>query len=159
MFYVVHRIYHAIPTLWRFHAIHHSSADLDWLATYRVHPVDQIINATAIALPALLFGFSPLAFAIYAAFYQWHSILLHANIRASFGPLAAVITTPRFHRWHHANELEAYDRNFGGQLVIWDRLFGTRYEPAREPVAFGLDQPPAETFFAHIVSPFRSSNG
>jgi sterol desaturase/sphingolipid hydroxylase (fatty acid hydroxylase superfamily) len=111
------------------------------------------------AVPALLLGFSPLALLIYSVVYQWHSILLHSNVRVSFGPLEAVISTPRFHHWHHADEPEAYDRNFGGQLVIWDRLFGTAFDPAlnipgRYPERFGVDQPPREDFFAHILAPF-----
>lgn len=160
MLWIAHRLSHAVPLLWQFHRIHHSSRHLDWLAAYRVHPVDQILDATLMALPALLMGFSPFAVLIYAVIYQWHSILLHSNLRVPLGPLERVIATPQFHHWHHADQPEAYDRNFGGQLVIWDRLFGTTFnQPARgagasAPDLFGVGEPPREDFFVHLVSPF-----
>lgn len=158
-FYFAHRLFHAVPALWQFHRIHHSSEHLDWLAAYRVHPVDQIFNATIIALPALALGFSPIALLIYAILYQWHAIFLHSNLQVDFGPIGKFIVSPRFHRWHHANEVEAHDRNFGGQLAIWDRLFGTLIEPKREPSRLGVDDPPAEYFVSHLIAPVRRKNG
>ncbi|HEU4650747.1 MAG TPA: sterol desaturase family protein, partial [Croceibacterium sp.] len=87
MFWLAHRLYHAVPLLWKFHRVHHSSEHLDWLAAFRVHPVDQIVNASIIALPALLLEFSPAAVLLYALLYKWHAILLHSNVDVSFGPL------------------------------------------------------------------------
>ena len=158
MLWLAHRITHAVPFLWQFHRIHHSSRHLDWLATYRVHPVDQIIDSTLMALPALLLGFSPAAVLIYWMIYKWHALLLHSNLRVSLGILERVIATPRFHHWHHADQPEAYDRNFGGQLVIWDRLFGTAFDAGdRTPERFGVSDPPRETFLAHLFAPFVRS--
>ncbi|WP_395327174.1 sterol desaturase family protein [Novosphingobium sp. BL-8H] len=152
----VHRSFHAVPFLWRFHRIHHSSPHLDWLATARVHPVAQVIFATATALPVCLVAFSPLAMAIYLGVYTLHANLLHADTRLSFGPLEAIFTPPRIHHWHHADEVEAYDTNFGSQLVIWDKLFGTAYRPETErPTRFGVDPAPAEDFADHLIAPFR----
>ncbi len=162
MFWIAHRIYHAVPVLWRFHRIHHSSEHLDWLAAFRVHPVDQIINASIIAAPTLTLGFDPVALLIYATIYKWHAILLHSNLRIGFGPLGWLIITPGFHHWHHANQHEAHDRNFGGQLAIWDRMFGTYYDaPQPRPEIYGVDNPPPESFFAHLLEPFtpRRDNG
>ena len=161
-FWLAHRLFHAVPWLWRFHMIHHSSEHLDWLAAYRVHPLDQIANSAIILLPALLLGFSPTAMLIYGLCYQWHAILLHSNVRISLGRAGRVIASPYFHHWHHANEEGAYNRNFGGQLVIWDCLFGTAHFPAASrPVRYGVDDPPTETFLSHIVAPVlpRKSNG
>ena len=155
MFWLAHRLYHAVPLLWKFHRVHHSSEHLDWLAAFRVHPVDQIVNASIIALPTMVLGFSPVALLIYALLYKWHAILLHSNVDVSFGPLGWVVTTPRFHHWHHANQVEAYDRNFGGQLAIWDRLFGTAYQSEQpRPERYGVDDPPPENFVSHMVLPF-----
>lgn len=154
-FYAAHRLVHSVPWLWRFHEIHHSSEHLDWLATYRVHPVDQILNSTIIALPSLVFGFAPLALLIYALVYRAHALLLHANIRLDFGPLKWVIASPHYHHWHHANEPAAYDRNFGGQLVIFDWLFGTLNMPAHRPAAFGVVAPVPVTFLGQLAHPFR----
>ncbi|MFC0684767.1 sterol desaturase family protein [Novosphingobium clariflavum] len=153
----VHRSFHASPFLWRFHRIHHSSPHLDWLATARVHPVEQIVFATAMALPMCIAAFSPAAVAIYMGFYTLHANLLHADTRLSFGPLDAVFTPPRVHHWHHADEVHAYDSNFGSQLVIWDKLFGTAYRPeAERPSRFGVEQAPPENFVDHLAAPFRA---
>jgi sterol desaturase/sphingolipid hydroxylase (fatty acid hydroxylase superfamily) len=153
-FWLAHRLFHAIPLLWQFHRIHHSSEHLDWLASFRVHPVDQIVNATIIAAPVLLLGFSPLAVLIYGLFYQWHAIFLHSNVRAGLGPLSAIFTTPKFHHWHHANQPDAYDKNFGGQLVFWDKLFGTAKIENEYPDQYGIDHPLPENFLSHILEPF-----
>lgn len=155
-FYLAHRLCHAVPMLWRFHEVHHSSEHLDWIAAHRVHPVDQVLNNTLIALPAILLGFSPAALLVYVVVYRWHSILLHANVRVDFGPLKRLIASPQFHHWHHADEAWAYDRNFGGQLVIFDRLFGTlNLPPDRMPQKYGLTTPIAPDYLGQLVHPFR----
>lgn len=154
-FYIAHRIVHAVPVLWRFHAVHHSSEELDWLATYRVHPVDQIFNSTMIALPGLLLGFSAGPLLAYALLYRWHAMLLHSNVDVGLGPIGKWIATPRFHHWHHADERQAYDRNFGGQLAIWDRWFGTSYDAARLPNRYGAGGEVPEDYVGQLVRPFR----
>lgn len=106
-----------------------------------------------------LLGFSPTAMAIYVGFYQVHSVLLHADTRLSFGPLEAIFTPPRVHHWHHADQAEAYDSNFGSQLVIWDKMFGTAYRPAEpRPARFGVESPPDEDFVTHLLAPFKAQS-
>lgn len=156
-FYLAHRMCHAVPVLWQFHAVHHSSEQLDWLATYRVHPVDQILNSLVIALPALVLGFSPLPILIYAMVYRIHAPFLHSNVDFNLGPLGQIFTTPRFHHWHHADQPEAYDRNFGGQLTIFDRLFGTHHKPGETtiPRRYGIGGEIAENYTSHLLRPFQ----
>ena len=152
--WIAHRLHHAVPWLWRFHRIHHSSEHLDWLAAYRFHPVDQIINLIIVWTPLFALGFSSSALMIYAFAYQCHALLLHSNTRSPFGPISRIFVSPRFHRWHHANEPQAVDKNFGAQLVIWDWLASTLYYPDREPARFGLNDPPDEDFVRHLAEPF-----
>jgi sterol desaturase/sphingolipid hydroxylase (fatty acid hydroxylase superfamily) len=154
-FYAAHRLVHSVPWLWRFHEVHHSSEHLDCLATYRVHPVDQVINSTIIALPALALGFSPPILVAYGLLYKLHAMLLHSNLRVSFGPLKWLIASPHYHHWHHANERDAYDKNFGGQLVLFDWLFGTLNMPRHRPPAFGIGEPISSTFLGQLAHPFR----
>jgi sterol desaturase/sphingolipid hydroxylase (fatty acid hydroxylase superfamily) len=155
-FYWAHRLCHAVPALWRFHQVHHSSEKLDWIAAHRVHPVDQIFNGAIIAVPAILFGFSPAPLVVYALIYRWHATFLHSNVRAEFGPLKWLIASPRYHHWHHADQVDAYDRNFGGQLVIFDWLFGTLNLPGdRMPEKYGLGEPIATTYLGQLAHPFR----
>lgn len=154
-FYLAHRLTHTIPWLWQCHEVHHSSEHLDWLATYRVHPFDQIFNGVIIAMPGILLGFVPAAFVIHAFIYKFHAMLLHSNLRINFGPLKWLIASPHYHHWHHANERAAYDKNFGGQLVVFDWLFGTLNMPQHRPVAFGITESISPKFFGQMAHPFR----
>src|SRR6476646_8999516 len=128
-FYWTHRMFHAVPWLWRFHAIHHSIEELDWLAGARVHPVDQILTKGVSIVPIVAFGFSDVVIGLYALLYQWQSVLIHANVRIGFGPLRWLVASPEFHHWHHSADLEARDKNFAGQLSFLDALFGSLYMP------------------------------
>lgn len=156
LFYAVHRLFHAIPFLWRFHAVHHSIEDLDWLAAFRVHPVDQILTKGVSLIPCFMMGFSPSAIGLSLLFYKWHSLLLHSNIRVDFGPLRWVIASPTFHHWHHADEPDAWDRNFAGQLPLWDLLFGTANMPAgRMPSGYGIAERLPNSYLQQMLHPFR----
>jgi sterol desaturase/sphingolipid hydroxylase (fatty acid hydroxylase superfamily) len=152
-FYLAHRLVHAVPRLWRFHAVHHSSEHMDWLASFRVHPVDQILNSTIIAVPGVALGFSPATLLAYVLLYRVHALLLHSNVRVDFGPLGRVFASPRYHHWHHADERHAYDRNFGGQLVIWDRLLGTVHESSGLPARYGVGGSVPDGYVQQLVTP------
>lgn len=152
-FYLAHRLVHTVPWLWRFHAVHHSSEQMDWLAAFRIHPVDQILNSTIIAVPGVALGFSATTLLVYAVLYRVHALLLHSNVRVDFGPLGLVLASPRYHHWHHADEPRAYDRNFGGQLVIWDRLFGTLYESDDLPARYGAGGTVPLGYVRQLITP------
>ena len=155
-FYAAHRTFHSVPALWRIHKVHHSIEELDWLAAYRVHPIDQILTMTASLGPVFLLGFAPEATAIMAIIYRWHSLLIHSNVDLRFGPLRHVFASPRFHHWHHANHEEAFDRNFAGQLAFIDRIFGTLYLPHdRMPKRYGVDDPPPMDYIGQLISPLK----
>lgn len=154
-FYLSHRLLHTVPFLWRFHAIHHSSERLDWLAAYRVHPVDMLLVKTCSLVPLFALGFSELAILIAVLIYHWHSILLHSNVHAPFGPLKWIIASPAFHHWHHAHHDEAIDKNFAGQLSFWDVVFGTAHMPGYKPQAYGIDAPVPDGYLDQLAQPFR----
>lgn len=155
-FYVAHRAFHSIPLLWRFHAIHHSIEELDWLAAARVHPVDQIVTKGVSLLPLIALGFDAVPIAIFSTIYFWHSLLLHANVRLSVGPLGWLIASPAFHHWHHAHEPAAHNKNYAGQLAILDTMFGTLFLPrGRMPARYGLNTPTPQTYLQQIAHPFR----
>lgn len=155
-FYLAHRAFHEIPLLWRFHAIHHSIETLDWIAAFRVHAFDQICTKGASLIPVVLLGFRAEAVALWALIYGWHSILLHSNVRLSFGPLEGWIASPHFHRWHHARDAEGHDKNYAGQLAFIDRLFDTNHQPkGRYPKAYGTDTPVPNGWLAQFLAPLR----
>jgi sterol desaturase/sphingolipid hydroxylase (fatty acid hydroxylase superfamily) len=153
--YCSHRLFHRQP-LWRFHAIHHSSETLDWLAAARVHPLNEAISRMLQLIPFFILGFDPRVVAAAVPFLTFYAIFLHANLRWDFGPLRYAIATPRFHRWHHTSESEGLDKNFAGLFPWIDLLFGTFYMPAgREPKSFGLaDEPIPTNFVGQLAYPF-----
>lgn len=158
-FYAAHFAFHKVPFLWKFHAVHHSIEELDWLAAHRVHPVDQILTKSASLLPIFAAGFSTEAIATFAVIYGWHSILLHANVRLNIGPLRWLVASPQFHHWHHANQPEAFDKNFAGQLAILDVIFRTAYLPSGAvPVRYGTDDPVPDSYLRQLLYPFQSAS-
>jgi sterol desaturase/sphingolipid hydroxylase (fatty acid hydroxylase superfamily) len=101
--HLAHRLLHRVGWLWRLHAIHHSSEHLDWLATSRGHPIDQMVNLTAASLPVIALGGDGYAPALIAFLYLY-PFVLHANARLKYRWLGFVFVTPVFHHWHHADE-------------------------------------------------------
>lgn len=157
--YWTHRLFHR-GKWWPFHAVHHSSEDLDWLSSVRLHPVNDLVSKFCQVTPLLLLGFNPFATLSAAPFFTLYAILLHAAVDWDFGPLRGVITSPVFHRWHHSKDREAWDKNFGGLLVIWDRIFGTYYMPkGRVPENFGIPEEFPKGLVGQLVEPFARLAG
>jgi sterol desaturase/sphingolipid hydroxylase (fatty acid hydroxylase superfamily) len=154
--YWTHRWLHG-RSLWKFHAVHHSSEELDWMSSVRVHPVNEVISRVLRAVPFVLLGFSPAVVAAYVPFLTFHAIMLHANVNWTFGPLRYVVSSPVFHRWHHSAEAEALDKNFAGLFPVWDWMFGTLYMPyGKMPREFGAPGAAVpEGFLAQMAYPLR----
>jgi sterol desaturase/sphingolipid hydroxylase (fatty acid hydroxylase superfamily) len=154
--YWQHRMFHG-PLLWRFHAVHHSSTELDWLSSVRLHPVNDIGARLVQAVPLLVLGFNTTAVALYAPVVTVFAIMIHANVRWDWGPLRAVFASPMFHRWHHTSADEGRDKNFAGALPLWDVLFGTYYMPRKQPVVFGISEEIPDGLIGQMVWPFRAA--
>jgi len=126
---LLHRAYHKLPFLWRFHAVHHSSRHMDWLAGSRVHLVEIVLTRSAVLLPLVMLGFAPQAINAYVVLVGIQAVLAHANLRLNFGWLEYLIVAPRYHHWHHARA-EAYaDTNYAIHLPLVDMLMGTFRRP------------------------------
>lgn len=152
--YWTHRLFHR-GRWWPFHAVHHSSEDLDWLGSLRVHPVNDLVNKLAQVTPVLLLGFNPLVTLSTAPVLTFYAIFLHANVNWDFGPLRSIIATPVFHRWHHSRDRAAWDKNFAGLFPIWDILFRTYYMPkGRFPENFGICEPMPQGYVGQLWEPF-----
>ncbi len=154
-YYTAHRMSHAVPFLWKFHAVHHSIEEMDWLATHRVHPVDQVVSNSLSLLPLFFLDFSMASILIYQAVYTFHAVLLHSNIRVTFGPLKYLIASPEYHHWHHANQTEAYDRNFASQLSFIDVIAGTMFLPGHRPEKYGINEPMPALYHQQMLHPFK----
>jgi sterol desaturase/sphingolipid hydroxylase (fatty acid hydroxylase superfamily) len=154
-YYWVHRLFHTVPLLWKFHSIHHSIEHMDWIAASRTHPIDTALTNSGVIIIAILFEFSGLAVLIFGIQFSWHSWLKHSNVMVGWGPLRWLLLTPTFHHWHHANVKEAYDKNFSGQLPLWDILFGTAIMNEKNgPDKYGVDDPVPVTFIRSLIYPF-----
>lgn len=157
MQYWVHRAFHRLPWLWRFHAIHHSIREMDWFAGSRLHLGDVVVTRALVVLPAFVFGFAEPALYAWLVIIALHGVLNHVNMRFRFRWVESLLVTPRFHHWHHA--VTPLDRNFAVHFPWLDRLFGTHYLPGEcwpeelgirgHPVPFG--------FTAQLLYPLHRS--
>jgi sterol desaturase/sphingolipid hydroxylase (fatty acid hydroxylase superfamily) len=152
--YWLHRLFHG-HALWPFHAVHHSPVELDWTATYRIHPVNFVVySAGALALVRIV-GFSPAAYAIIGPFNLVIGSLVHANLDWTFGPFRYVLASPVYHRWHHVRDPAIYNRNFAPTFPVWDLMFGTYYMPkGLLPHDYGVDGMPSH-FVGQMIYPFQ----
>lgn len=155
--YLSHRLFHALPLLWRFHAIHHSSEYLDWLASSRLHLVDIVATRAVAFVPLYVMGFSQEALYAYLVFASIQGIAIHSNLRFDFGPLRHALVTPQFHHWHHTAQSAHIDRNFAIHLPLIDWLFGTYYLPKdRWPEGYGIEgNPVPDGWLRQLTHPFR----
>jgi sterol desaturase/sphingolipid hydroxylase (fatty acid hydroxylase superfamily) len=155
--YSIHRLAHTIPWLWRFHAVHHSAEEMDWLVAVRNHPIDLLLFRLAAIAPLVALNISPAALAAFIAILGWQSWLAHANVRLPYGPLRWVLVSPEFHHWHHAAEREAHDRNYANVFACLDVLFGTVHLPAeRQPLRYGIEDRMPAGWFGRFAHPFRA---
>lgn len=154
--YTIHRLFHRVSWLWRFHAIHHSSEHIDWLAGSRLHLVDVVITRGFTFVPISLLGFADGPVYAYLVFVSFHAVFIHANVRFRFRRLEHFVVTPRFHHWHHSAEQEALDKNFAVHLPWIDRCFGTYYCPGDQwPDRYGLSHEPIrDGYWQHLKWPF-----
>ncbi len=153
--YWMHRMFHS-PMLWSFHALHHSTEELDWLATFRVHPVDHVPTSIVMLLPVMAFGWSPWAVGVWGSIYRGHAILQHANIRLPLGRFGLAVVGPEFHRWHHSTAGEARNKNFAAQFALWDVLFGTHYLPQGVcSDSYGIEETIPTKYVDQLCHPFR----
>jgi sterol desaturase/sphingolipid hydroxylase (fatty acid hydroxylase superfamily) len=149
------RVFHKVPFLWGFHAVHHSAKSMDWLAGARMHFVEIVLMRAITSLPLLTLGFSPSAMQAYVGIVYVLSALVHANLRGDFDRLGAWVVTPRFHHWHHGLEEEAIDVNFAIHFPWLDRIFGTYHMPkGRWPKDYGVPEKVPSGYLAQMKYPF-----
>ncbi|MFS8036873.1 sterol desaturase family protein [Xanthobacter sp. AM11] len=138
-YYVHHVVMHKVRWLWATHAVHHSATRLNLSAAVRLGWGGHLSGGVLFYLPLVVAGFPPLAvFGMLGAglVYQF---FLHLARPPGLGPLEWVLNTPRHHQVHHAANASVIDRNFGGVLIVFDRLFGTFAQaPQHEPLIFGI---------------------
>lgn len=158
-----HRWSHEIPVLWRFHAIHHSAEEMDWLVNTRAHPLDMVFGRLCGLIPIYVLGLAQpagntvdLVPVLYAIAGTVWSFFIHANVRWRFSWLEWLISTPAFHHWHHTKDGPEYiNKNYAAIFPWMDKLFGTFYLPKKQwPVKYGIDAPMAPSLAGQLLQPF-----
>jgi sterol desaturase/sphingolipid hydroxylase (fatty acid hydroxylase superfamily) len=161
-YYWGHRWTHEIPLLWRFHAIHHSAEQIDWLVNTRAHPLDLVFVRLCSFVPLIALGLTqptlgksldvvPLLILMIGTLWGF---FIHANLRWRFGWLCLLVSTPAFHHWHHTND-EHVNKNYASMLPIMDILFGSWYMPRKQwPTKYGIDGTMAPGLAGELVQPF-----
>lgn len=146
-YYWFHRCSHRIRWLWASHAVHHSPNELNLSAAYRIGWTGRLAGGNVFYVPLIWFGFEPRAVFTTLTLNLLYQFMLHATWIPKLGPLEWVLNTPSHHRVHHATNPDYLDKNYGGALIVFDRLFGTfAAERVEEPCRYGL------------VVPLRSNN-
>ena len=129
--YLLHRLLHATPILFRLHCAHHSDCDVDLSTAFRHHPAEFVLSCAVTFLVAAIIGAPMEVTATYAAITFTAQIWHHG--RFELPPqtdrlLSFVIVTPAMHRMHHSLDETQSQSNFGTLLSVWDRLLGTKVE-------------------------------
>ncbi|PKL79619.1 MAG: sterol desaturase family protein [Candidatus Melainabacteria bacterium HGW-Melainabacteria-1] len=143
-YYWYHRASHRIWLLWAGHGPHHQSEEYNLTVALRQGALERA-GSWLFWLPLAIAGFHPLMYLACAQFNNIYQFFIHTRAIDRLGPLEAVFNTPSHHRVHHGKNPAYIDKNFGGVLIIWDRLFGS-FAPEQEAPVFGT------------VSPLRSWN-
>lgn len=135
-YYWMHRVEHQVRALWAYHSVHHSSSEFNLTTGLRLAWIEGLIE-WIFFVPMILLGFSAIqtiiALAIVVSYQTW----IHTEKIGKLGWADRIFNTPSLHRVHHGTNLKYLDKNYGGILIIWDRLFGT-YQTEEEPVIYGV---------------------
>ncbi len=137
VYYWYHRWSHEIPFLWTIHHTHHSSMWFNLTAAGRLNWVGKF-TSILFYVPLVILGFSPILISLSLAISLLYQFLLHTEAIGKLGFLEGkFFNTPSAHRVHHGSNKKYLDKNYGGMLIIWDRVFGT-YVPETEKVSYGV---------------------
>ncbi len=153
--YWLHRAFHQVPVLWRFHAVHHSDVEMDATTSHRHHPLEMVINSAVIILVLILLGPDPWTLLLYNITRIALATLTHGNVSLPARldrVLRLFLVTPDFHRLHHSAERRYTDSNYSAVLPWYDYLFRTAtYRPREEHrvMTMGLERF-REPRFSHL---------
>jgi sterol desaturase/sphingolipid hydroxylase (fatty acid hydroxylase superfamily) len=126
--YLQHRMFHAVPALWRLHRMHHADLDLDFTTGARFHPVEIVLSMLIKFAVIAALGVPAAAVVLFEVLLNATSMFNHGNVRIApriEKALRWVLVTPDMHRVHHSIERDETNSNFGFNLSLWDRVFGT----------------------------------
>ena len=155
--YWVHRAFHRVPWLWKFHSVHHSARSMDWMAGARMHFIEILVLRGMTVIPMYVLGFSATAMNTYIFVVYLYSTFVHANLNWRFPVIEKLLVTPRYHHWHHGIEEAAVDVNFSIHFPLLDKMFGTYHFPKDQwPEGYGLPgHPVPRGYLSQLKYPFQ----
>lgn len=154
--YWAHRAAHEWPPLWRFHAVHHSVTRLWVVNTGRFHFVDSLVSIVFGMAVLLLLGAPMEVVKWFSAFTAFAGVLTHCNVDMQCGPVSLLFNTPVLHRRHHSRDPAQGNTNYGENLMVWDLLFCTYFNPARRPPAdIGISEAMPPRFLQQLAWPLQ----
>ncbi|VAX03689.1 Fatty acid hydroxylase family (carotene hydroxylase/sterol desaturase) [hydrothermal vent metagenome] len=133
--YLQHVLTHAVPTLWRLHRVHHADLDYDVTTGARFHPIEIILSLLIKFATIIVLGAPVVAVVIFEVVLNAMAMFNHSNVslpRSLDRIMRLFVVTPDMHRVHHSTEDNEANSNFGFNLSLWDRLFGTYIDQPRE---------------------------
>jgi len=164
--YLQHVLFHAVPTLWRLHRVHHADLGFDATTGLRFHPIEIFLSLGLKAAVILLVGATPWAVLAFEVALNAFSVFNHGNVvipERYDRWLRWFIVTPDMHRIHHSTRVVETNSNFGFSVSWWDRLCGAyRADPAlgQEKMGIGLLDYPNPLFLGQLlVLPLRGDAG
>jgi sterol desaturase/sphingolipid hydroxylase (fatty acid hydroxylase superfamily) len=134
-YYWFHRVHHECRFFWASHVVHHSSEHYNLSTALR--QTWTPMTGLPFWLPLALLGFHPVMIVTAQSISLLYQYWIHTEAIGRMGPLEWVLNTPSHHRAHHASNVQYLDKNYGGILIVWDRLFGT-FQPEVERPVYGL---------------------
>ena len=141
-YYWMHRAGHEIRWMWASHVVHHTPEHIHLASALRLGATELLSGNWLFYLPLYLLGLNPLAVGGMLAVNLFYQFWLHTDLVGRLGPIEWIFNTPAHHRVHHASNRDYLDRNYGGILIIWDRLFGTfAQEQPQTAITYGLVHP------------------
>jgi sterol desaturase/sphingolipid hydroxylase (fatty acid hydroxylase superfamily) len=141
-YYWSHRASHTVRWMWASHVVHHTPEQIHLASAFRIGVTELLSGNWLFRLPLYLLGFNPLAVGGMVAVNLFYQYWLHTDLVGRLGPLEWIFNTPSHHRVHHASNGEYLDRNYGGILILWDRMFGTfAQEQPQTKIVYGLVHP------------------
>ncbi len=154
--YWSHRFFHENPDLWKFHAVHHSTENMDWMAGSRNHVFQTITDRCLALVPLYLLGTTKGALDIYVGIAAFQAVYVHSNVNIPVGPLKYIFCTPQYHHWHHSSEEPAIDTNYAVHTPLFDKLFGTYHMPGKHwPAHYGTVKKIPTSFWGQMMHPWR----
>ncbi|KPF62645.1 hypothetical protein IP88_14470 [alpha proteobacterium AAP81b] len=134
--YAVHRWLHG-PLGWPIHAIHHSDSHVNGFTTWRVHPLEPLATSLFAIVMLGWLGLPHQDGALVGVILLLHNIYVHLEVDIEHGPFRHLLASPRFHRWHHYDDAQAYTTNLANMFPFYDVIFGTYRVPRRLQAPIG----------------------